>query len=101
MTEGATLYSRQVSGSTPGRCFWVSPFRRFTLCKCRAFHDPEGTAEAYLLDHLPRSAAQAFEEHYINCPRCAAILRQTAEYVVARKRAAQRLRDTGKRSRFG
>jgi hypothetical protein len=56
--------------------------------------DPEGTAEAYLLDSLPRNEARAFEEHYIDCPGCAAILRQTAEFVVRRKRAAQRLRES-------
>jgi anti-sigma factor RsiW len=69
------------------------------LDRCPA--DPEGTAEAYLLDSLPRNESHAFEEHYIDCARCTATMRQTAEYVVARKRAAQRLRDTGKRSRFG
>jgi len=63
--------------------------------------DPEGTAEAYLLDSLPRDEARAFEEHHSACPRCAAILRHIAEYVVAGKRAARRLRDTGPQSRLG
>jgi anti-sigma factor RsiW len=69
------------------------------LDRCPA--DPEATAEAYLLDSLPRNEARAIEEHYITCPRCAAIMRQTAEYVVAVKRAARRLRDSGKQFRFG
>jgi len=69
------------------------------LDQCPA--DPEGTAEAYLLDNLPRDEAHAFEEHYIDCPWCGASLRQTAEFVVGRKRAAQRLRGAGKQFRLG
>jgi anti-sigma factor RsiW len=58
--------------------------------------DPEGTAEAYLLANLPADEARIFEDHYLACPRCTAILEQTDAYVIAVKRATQRLRDSGK-----
>ena len=58
--------------------------------------DPEETSEAYLLLNLPAGEARAFEEHYITCPRCTAILEETAPYVFIMKQAAQRLRDSEK-----
>jgi anti-sigma factor RsiW len=58
--------------------------------------DPEETAEANLLTDLPAGEARAFEEHYITCPRCAAILEETQRYVLAMKQAVHRLRDTAK-----
>jgi hypothetical protein len=54
--------------------------------------DPEETAEAYLLHHLTPAEVQAFEDHCITCARCAEILEQTERYVIAMKRAAERLR---------
>jgi anti-sigma factor RsiW len=56
--------------------------------------DPEETAEAYLLANLPAGEASTFEDHYITCPRCAAILEETDRYVVAMKQAAQSLRSS-------
>jgi hypothetical protein len=38
--------------------------------------DPEETAEAYLLANLPTGEARAFEDHYITCPYCTAILEE-------------------------
>jgi anti-sigma factor RsiW len=69
------------------------------LDRCSA--DPEGTAQAYLLEDLPRNEARAFQEHCTDCPRCEAIMRHTAEYVIVMKRAARRLRDSGKQLHFG
>jgi anti-sigma factor RsiW len=60
--------------------------------------NPEETAEAYLLGKLPADEARAFENHYITCPKCAAILRQTDKYVVAGRRATERLRRSQKAS---
>jgi hypothetical protein len=56
--------------------------------------DPEGTAEAYLLDTLPPDEAREFEDHYVTCPRCTMLLEDTAQYIVAMKEAAQRVRDS-------
>jgi anti-sigma factor RsiW len=58
--------------------------------------DPEGTAEAYLLDTLPPDEARAFRDHYPVCPRCMTILEDTVEYVHALREAAQRIRDSEK-----
>ena len=58
--------------------------------------DPEETPEAYWLASLPADEAQAFEEHYVACPGCAAIPEETTRCVAAMNQAAQRLRDSGK-----
>ena len=50
--------------------------------------DPEKTAEAYLLANLPTDEARAFEDHYITCPECTAILEETGRYVLAMKQCA-------------
>jgi hypothetical protein len=54
--------------------------------------DPEETAEAYLLANLATGEARAFEEHYITCSSCTAILEETGRYVLAMNQVAQRLR---------
>ena len=54
--------------------------------------DPEETAEAYLLYHLPPDQARVFEDHYITCARCAGIVENTDTFIVAMRRAAERLR---------
>ncbi len=53
--------------------------------------DPQETAEAYLLHHLRPDEAEAFEDHYIACARCAAVVEETGRFVAAMKQAAQGL----------
>ena len=45
--------------------------------------DPQETAEAYLLHHLRPDEAEAFEDHYIACARCAAVVEETGRFVAA------------------
>lgn len=45
--------------------------------------EPAGTAEAYLLGHLRADAAAAFEEHYLACPHCEAVLEDAKRFIVA------------------
>lgn len=49
-------------------------------------------------NHCPSAAAFAFEDHYISCARCAAVLEETKEYVLAMKRTTARLRPGKARS---
>lgn len=51
-------------------------------------------AEAYLMGTLPPPEATAFEDHYLTCRRCAAIVEATDLYVRAMKQAARALRGT-------
>jgi len=39
----------------------------------------EEIAEAYALGTLPMESAVAFEDHYVGCARCAAVLQEAAE----------------------
>ena len=48
-------------------------------------------AEAYVLTRLSPADAIAFEEHYIACAACAAVLQETALYIDAMKAAAEKL----------
>jgi hypothetical protein len=73
-----------------------SRWNRLVLSPDHCPADPEETAKAYLLFNLPADEARAFEDHFIACPRCAAILEETDRYVLATKQAAQRLRRSGK-----
>jgi hypothetical protein len=57
--------------------------------------DPE-TAETYLLSNMPAYTARVFEEHYITCPVCTAILEETCRYLLAMEQAAQRFRGSGR-----
>jgi hypothetical protein len=54
------------------------------------------SAEAYLLAKMPADEARAFEDHYITCPGCTAILEETGRYVLAMEQAAQRIRHSEK-----
>lgn len=54
--------------------------------------DPDATAEAYLTGGLPQQQIVAYEEHYLGCPRCSERLQFTEEFVLAFRRAAERLR---------
>ena len=49
-------------------------------------------AEAYCMGTLATPEAVAFEEHYITCRRCAAILESTDCYIRAMQAAAAELR---------
>jgi hypothetical protein len=55
--------------------------------------DPE-MAEAYLFPNIPAEEARVFEEHYLACPLCTAILEETSRYLLAMEQAAQRIRDS-------
>jgi len=57
--------------------------------------DPEETAEAYILCKLPARDAENFEDHYVGCARCIAILQKTAVYVESMAGAARTLRSKG------
>jgi hypothetical protein len=54
--------------------------------------DPDAIAEAYLTGGLPQQEIVAYEEHYLGCPHCAERLQFTKEFVLAFRRAAERLR---------
>jgi hypothetical protein len=45
--------------------------------------------EQYLLNELPPEARDAFEEHYFDCPECAAELRMTAAFMKAARTELQ------------
>ena len=63
---------------------------QWSLCPA----DPDQAAEAYLLGRLPREKAIEFEEHYLSCPRCSERLQFTETFVLAFRRATERLRTT-------
>lgn len=44
---------------------------------------PEDVAEEYALGRLHPLAAQAFEEHYLGCPLCAWVTRDTLRFIEA------------------
>jgi anti-sigma factor RsiW len=54
--------------------------------------DPAEVAEQYCMGTLPEEAARAFEEHYVACPRCAARVDDTQQFVDAMRNAAKRIR---------
>jgi hypothetical protein len=54
--------------------------------------DPEETAEAYIGGTLTAADAAAFEQHYIACSRCAAVVEDADQYARAMRTAAERLR---------
>lgn len=51
--------------------------------------DPEETAEAYVLGTLSPEVAAAFEDHYLTCAACAAVVEAADEYVRAMRAAAK------------
>jgi hypothetical protein len=54
--------------------------------------DPDKTTERYLRGRLSQAEADAFEAHYICCPRCSEPLQFTDRFVVAIRHVAERLR---------
>jgi hypothetical protein len=54
--------------------------------------DPEEIADRYCMGSLDRAQAVEFEDHYLTCTRCAAIVENTQHFVKAMKAAAERLR---------
>ena len=61
-----------------------------TPTRCPA--DPEEVSEAYYKGTLGRADAAAFEEHYLVCKRCSAVMEDMDRYVRAMQTAARRLR---------
>lgn len=53
--------------------------------------DPDATAEAYLTGGLSQQEIAAYEEHYLGCPCCAERLQFIENFVLALRRAAERL----------
>ncbi len=51
--------------------------------------DVDEFAEAYALGTLSKEDADAFEEHYAGCDRCAGVLQRTADFIEALRAAAQ------------
>lgn len=45
--------------------------------------DPEEIAEAYIMGTLTADDAAAFEDHYITCSKCAALLGEANDFVRA------------------
>jgi anti-sigma-K factor RskA len=58
----------------------------------------QDVAEDYSMGTLPPSEERAFEDHYLTCDRCAAMVERTDVYVCAMVAAARKLREDGKRT---
>ncbi len=54
--------------------------------------DLEARAEAYLLGTLPEREAALFEDHYLTCARCTAVLEESDRYISAFRSAAREAR---------
>jgi anti-sigma-K factor RskA len=54
--------------------------------------DADKIAESYVMGTLSAADAATFEEHYVACADCAAMLQRVAAYVEAMPAAARRLR---------
>jgi hypothetical protein len=59
--------------------------------------DPEEVAEAYIVGTLAAADVAAFEEHYIACSRCAAVVEAADDYVLAMRDVARECRATGRK----
>ena len=57
--------------------------------------NPELTAEMYLLHWLPSREAELFEEHFLACENCAAILSISEDYISTVREACVGLRSGG------
>jgi anti-sigma factor RsiW len=57
----------------------------------------EEVAEAYVMGTLTEEQRTAFEDHYMMCAACAALLQKTAAYVEAMQAAARKLRSESPR----
>lgn len=55
----------------------------------RCPRDPEETAEFYLLGMLRPEDAAAFEDHYLTCAACAAMVEKTDQFVTALRAALE------------
>jgi anti-sigma factor RsiW len=53
--------------------------------------DVDETAEAYLRGSLPEQQSTAFENHFLDCPRCSERLQFTLDFIEAMRKAAVRL----------
>jgi len=54
--------------------------------------NPKAVAEDYMMRRLSKEQEAAFEDHFIDCNRCATLVRRTAEYVEAVRPAAKNVR---------
>ncbi len=54
--------------------------------------DPEGVAEAYVMDKLPRADRAAFGEHMLTCAGCRQAVEDAERYGTAVRKATRRLR---------
>jgi anti-sigma factor RsiW len=43
--------------------------------------DVDELADEYCLNRLPQQARLAFEDHYLTCPECAAVVEATQEFI--------------------
>jgi hypothetical protein len=57
----------------------------FSICP----PDVEELAERYCLDRLDPAAAEAFENHYLACPKCALAAREALDFVQAFRTVAR------------
>ena len=71
-------YTRCDSGSIAMPCA-AAYHQVVTQGRNRCPADLEEIAEAYALGTLPMESAVAFEDHYVGCARCAAVLQEAAE----------------------
>ena len=60
----------------------------FELCR----EDAADVAEDYCLGHLPEAEKSAFEDHYLGCVRCAALVQEADRYTRAMRAAAVQLK---------
>jgi anti-sigma-K factor RskA len=54
--------------------------------------DADEIAESYVMGTLNAADSEAFEEHYVACTDCAAMLRRVAAYVEAMRAASRKVR---------
>lgn len=59
--------------------------------------DPDEAAEAYCMGTLPATEARTFEDHYIACSRCAAVVENADAYIRSIQQAARELRSAAPR----
>ncbi len=52
---------------------------------------PKEMAEDYLMGRLDPLAADAFEQHFIGCPKCAEEVGKAKEYIDAMRRAGREI----------
>ncbi len=62
------------------------------LDSARCPADLEDVAQAFAMELLPEGDAEAFNEHFLICPKCRAVVERADEYVRALKAAAAQIR---------